>query len=429
MDFWYKTNPNVLTSVNFPKERKFIYPTTDKYTFMFRITDKAFNTVLDHPYLVTANYIEYFFNEKTQKNEQRFVSYFMKKCSDTLAVKNPTLSDKNLQDWFCLEWEKVQELVLERYKDTMTEYKPFLGGQVGDENYSMIYFAVTNFFYDMKAKKTEHVDMQNIIDFSIKNNPYANFSMPSYTLNSESIEEPIYKFNQDEYTLIDVNTNKWEYFYMENINFTDNTGWIFDNFEKKETISKFSYKYAPNLNNLSEQKQKLFAFNVPIFVMSNRETKINRSFMQLQDLIAQVGGTIKAIILFFSSIINFYVVYQRDLFLLDHVFGVFKNPQSKITPETTKISQEVSSQKVNTLVKISEKINLVPKLSFVTYYFRCCFKQSKEVDEFSNVIRRGRSYVSERLDILYFLKIFEKFEKMKELVLTEDQINELEAHN
>ena len=152
MDFWYKTNPNVLTSVNFPKERKFIYPTTDKYTFMLRITDKAFNTVLDHPYKINASYTEYFFNEKTQKNDWRFVSYLMKKCSDTLAVKNPTLTDKNLQDWLCLEWEKVEELVLEKYKDTLKEYKPFLGGQVGDENYSIIYFAVANSFYDYKTK-------------------------------------------------------------------------------------------------------------------------------------------------------------------------------------------------------------------------------------------------------------------------------------
>ena len=58
-----------------------------------------------------------------------------------------------------------------------------------------------------------------------------------------------------------------------------------------------------------------------IFYMKNDILQINRSYMKIQDLGAEIGGLMKFIMVFSSLIVNPYNLYSRNEHLFNELFS------------------------------------------------------------------------------------------------------------
>ena len=158
LDFYQKTNPE--TSRNDFEHDKSQYIPLKSYDYMIRIGNSSNYNSLSYPYRPFGGY-EYFI--KTADGTLKSLcntGAILSPCSATSAIKNYSVKDFNLSDWFCIDIAKITNNCKKQMN--VEFFEPFLGGTIGDESVGYITFGVGNFVQNQERKIIEHISIEEL---------------------------------------------------------------------------------------------------------------------------------------------------------------------------------------------------------------------------------------------------------------------------
>ena len=149
-----------------------------------------------------------------------------------------------------------------------------------------------------------------------------------------------------------------------------------------------------------------------------------RNFMKVQNLFAIIGGFVKIIIMSFGISLFYFVIYRRNLALVKRCFRFRVGEPS----DSLSIQIDNTVTKVNNLIKPTvnkSKVKAVLKLSFCSYWFGCC-RNSEERTGVVEVMVLLFKEIERRLDVEYLMRTYEEVKELKRLLLSEEQLRELD---
>ena len=149
----------------------------------------------------------------------------------------------------------------------------------------------------------------------------------------------------------------------------------------------------------------------------------SRSFMKVQQLAAVMGGMTKSIFNLFAVYAMFQAINSRDDVLQKEFYRV----KVVANPNFSNVQLQEDPTKVNTVIGVKRESSNLEKCSLWLYLMRSCCKNAEELSK-ERVIEQMRSYMHVKMDVMYLFKQFEEFSRMKEMVLTEEQIELLEGN-
>lgn len=152
-----------------------------------------------------------------------------------------------------------------------------------------------------------------------------------------------------------------------------------------------------------------------------------RSYKKIQDVLAEIGGFIQTLYIFFLVFSypfiskKYYEKIVNLIFNFQDSKSVKSHQLAKIMAKNKKeiISQNLDLKKENfakSLVKIKNR----PPLKLSYWEFFKGFLSTKKKNNLAKIYR-GKKAVDEKLDIPYILKKFYEIDKLKMLLLNEDQ--------
>ena len=164
---------------------------------------------------------------------------------------------------------------------------------------------------------------------------------------------------------------------------------------------------------------KRFGIFTQFFNLGKKETIIKRRYMKVQDLMAIIGGFVKAVMLIFGFFAETYSKFKNISKIGDKLDqSTVDVVQSNNESADIRIAREARSNAIEKKLKGQEQ------LSFWSYYCKC-WRVSETEKKAKEYYLKILNYVHERLDIEYFLEHFNKFDEMAKIVLNEEQVERM----
>lgn len=140
--------------------------------------------------------------------------------------------------------------------------------------------------------------------------------------------------------------------YLKNIDFITDGGFLLKHYLQFKESNEFTYKQNTSNSNLLEYSLRF----------SHYRDVYSRGYTQIQEIIAQIGGLIKAIRLFTSIFYKFYSQFKFQLFLINEIycFNETKNSQNIKNNNST-----ISMNLVNNFMKNDNKTMIVMNIQIL----------------------------------------------------------------
>ena len=153
--------------------------------------------------------------------------------------------------------------------------------------------------------------------------------------------------------------------------------------------------------------------------------------MKLQDVVAQVLAFFKGILSISMYFVVSYSLYNLGYEMIDGHFEVNKSYKLHKADATIHVQE---AEKVDTIVEISkenikkadEEQRISEKVGFFCYIFSGCCRKNIQLKGQIEFYRLARDYIDERLDVMNILMLTDKFERLVEMTLSEEQQIELQ---
>ena len=436
IDLYLRKNPRVtlnnLVSENYEK----MYFDNHNSTFAFRIEDV-------NGQFYKNNSIIQDFNISIQSLELDSFGKWVLLKDIHLQLKNctelPNIDEMeenyniNLDSWYCIDFDNVD----------------YLEG-----------------FWDGEFNRFLRIDTHQCINSTSNNNSCANFDTIQSEINNKvthnqlffsylymrgiakvsNVSHPIATTLSNIYDVLDVRVTKRKYQFYKQIELENDYGWIFPQIDKSivycvdHEISDFVLKDSEN-NSLLHRNVIYMGKNIDYY---------SRSFMKIQELLAQIGG--------FSKILNilFLMIYQKIGLLIKYKKIIKKIPlaNSQIIPNNPihiSIKEDLQKEVYNNINKsilscekqkneenfssIEKKIqsldlqkllsiNDEPKISIssLLYLKSLCRKVTDSQKAIIDDFIKNREYIRNVFDVVTLVKFFKEFQFLKEIILNEEQI-------
>jgi hypothetical protein len=197
-----------------------------------------------------------------------------------------------------------------------------LGGYWGAPFTNLIYLLVDS----CNEEKTKCSSMDEIRSLfpGTENNLFYAMLYPTYYFTPDNITNPLNYNYYYFYQAVDLNIIKKNVFFFKDILCDDDTGWIFNSVEASKIfsfdylINDFYFKSDKDYINPSKDTNTLIFMNALYF--NKDPIYLKRSFMKFQDLIALVGGLVKALMVAFSFMANYYNYTGMNVDLINKFF-------------------------------------------------------------------------------------------------------------
>ena len=230
----------------------------------------------------------------------------------------------------------------------------------------------------------------NCDDFLEKSLPNFSISamLPDYQLDISNFNSPLTYLLKSTSALINKDFNSGKLIAMENNQLQSDVGWLFNSVENTNYFIQGSerYTFAP-YNELDKELYKLM-IDAP-----NVLKKYSRSYVKLQEVIANVGGFMKALMMIASFINKGY----SDYIFLKRIEAVFEPAELNLKAKNIKkpiINNMVLANQKESVddLKIAEvkfktgvgvtTMNMmeVSAYSYLKYVFRNCCRKKKDVE-------------------------------------------------
>jgi hypothetical protein len=304
----------------------------ENFIYAFRIDDQDGNLV-NRPdiFYLEPHYIVY---KKTVNGSQKIVDRIMKyhRCLPEDVNFNSIYKVQNMKDWYCLdEINNTTGLVV--------------GGMYDSDLIQYVKIRLFN------CKRGSSIDpnykvtcSKNITEINNLFNNYVYFSMilQNYFMDVNNYTDPFQVGFNNLYETVDTKITKKIYYYFKEGIIEDKKGWISDD----ETKLK--------LYGMDRVKTDFFSSGADLFDMEFYQANLyfdkiietfNRRYMKLQELLANIGGVLKAITFVLAYIIGYY----NDYYLYHYLINNYYFPDE--------MESRNSVQKLNIYNRESVKIN------------------------------------------------------------------------
>ncbi len=270
LDFYTRDNPRILSQEKFPEERT-IYDTINETTFpvmfeFFLADGTPFN--ISNIFYPTLSY-----TNATRLDSYNFEFIQGIPIEITKCLDNPKYIIKNGID------------MTNKYCAKYLENMHFMA----DDN--MIYDALTLEFRVCDPKNITRCTDYNILNKVLSMQPVVNILFPSIKFYPWNANQPLINTYISKYFYVNKNLLRSDYFYLKKVKFYDDSGWLIKSEQEKDgyDIAETEFFYDIVLENQIIQKNIIYSVH---FSMTYSYNYKSRSYMKLQELIANVGGVL-----------------------------------------------------------------------------------------------------------------------------------------
>ena len=415
MDFFFKKNPNVLDSDVIHDSMQEIFPTTEQYPFMIRYMKDSLPNPPNMPIRINMQYLDFRTNKENNVKELYCrVREVKTNCAETPLKGDTRFAEENLNDWFCFDFEKVRKTCAEMTNNP--KYKPYIGGYVQDDRLGYIQLSLSN---SERNNKGELVYQSKLNEVKKLDAFMLDIRYPKFYLRKEEVKDALMTTTEVERFNLRANSFRFEYRYMKKVTLHDDVGWISESIETTNSIDldNISPQYYTN----TLEKEGWINFFDSIFLINRNEKVYKRRFMNLSDVISRVAGSLSPIIICFRFLVEFYNVFVRDHELIESLFDpidFLAKPEERIKYVNKDSRMEESRIDLETP---KEEI----KIGFITYYFGFIFRKNPILTKSKEFFATARGIMERKMDVRSILEFNEKFEKLCQLILTDEQKNEV----
>ena len=425
-DLFYKKNPNVTLNDLVHLETKKVELSNEKFSIMFRL-DNNLGLSYDlnnFPYQFRAAYHHYKYDEK--RNLTKYCNpagyEFVTKCSNTKAKLNPALEKENLDLWMCFDMEKIKTVCRKEIGAKEPDYEPTFGGYMDEDEFAGLRLDVVNYIYDNEKKEYLYVATKEETD---KIDIILHLRYPNVSYDSKQPGSPLKVYYESQNIRLDRNTIIYENRFMKLVTANDDFGWLYPNITSQSVIAPQNV----NLQNLpllqGNEGDKVWKNFFRTLIWNNKnEKEYNRNFMKIQNLLAIVSGMLKSFLVVFGIT----AVYKANKDRSEELRERFYKLKIKVSSDVSIHPLAKEATHVNTIVQLDKQVEKnYDRLSFFVYILRSCLT-SAEMTRKLRIYEKMQAYMEEKFDIMYLLKVFEQFAKMKYVVLSEEQKELIESN-
>ena len=423
LDFYNKTNPEV--SANDYEHDNFQSIPVSAFNYMIRIHDQIGTSSPLSPYKPHGYYEESIRNDKGGYDVFCATKGVISKCSETNAVNNPALKSLILSEWYCIDVEKIKE-----YCNSVTNqsnYEPHIGGFIGDERVGYINIGVFNTLFGTGGKIIETSTINEMNSNKIRG---IDLGIPKFYFDANKTKGALITKMEIDRIPLDIETNRFEYRFLKQVSLIDDIGWLTEKLDKSHSIVVEKIQQSLIKNNLT-QEGSVRIFSTAIW-MKRSQLDFKRRFMKLQDVVTQVLAFFKGIFSICMYFVVSYALFKLTDEMIDGYFEVNKN--YKVNKPGANIHVQ-EADKVDTIVNNSSgKIKksdvnqgFNEKIWFLAFSFSGWYRQSVEQKSRIEFFKQARDFIDGRLDVMNILMLTDKFEKLVEMALSEEQQIELQS--
>jgi len=365
-DFYYRTNPKVLSQKKVSENYTKINISSRNLTIFWRMEDEE-GTEIDFSGIL---YPVLYYSSMEKNNQTKNLEFAMpqknlkmKRCNETL-IEGHFEKFQSPDQWYCMDFDTENLLLGENWDGNFLYYFEFtLNVCNRDKN-------------GMRTKECS--DFESLKQY-FKKQIYISIYFPSIYFDFTDFENPLKIEYKIHYSHITRNLLRYDecFFNLPLIN--DDRGWIFNDFKDDTSISldycdrNYHIKYDDDY--LDENSSDII-YSISIYLGKSFPYYI-RSYTKFQDLAAIVGGFIKIVTLFFSFINYYFNNFERDEFLINYFFNI-SDEEKELKDLRLKIVSKEG-------ILINKNLNLeLNKNSYCHKEIK--IKNNKKNDEFSNII-------------------------------------------
>lgn len=264
----------------------------------------------------------------------------------------------------------------------------------------------------------------------------ANFAIFFTTdaVDSNNFEKPITSYGYEIFTPISFSTLTYIEMLFGHYNFITDVGFLFQDLEQFNSASYISDRQV-----LSFSSDLVVQIDMKL---DKIKTIYNRKYDKLQNVLAEIGGIIKALMIFSNMLILPFVRLKFRLNLANTIFTFKTDKATKGFIKKLKKNKITSSENDNNNImkeKLKEKpleLSLEKKkkrdgyqksettkvqISYFRYFLNCVNNSTSRAAK--KLLNQGLAQIDEVLDISYIMKKIVEIDLLKILLLTEEQNN------
>ena len=297
------------------------------------------------------------------------------------------------------------------------------GGYLNDV-FQFIKLSVVTCMNDTKQPDIICKDSQAVQDALINNQVTVALIFTQNTVDENNYESPVqqylYTLNWD--TNPGVNTLSTDLFlneyqistddglWSENWSVTNQTTHLVDVPQERMQFSSVDY-----IDSTNYEIFKLY------FRKSNNIVRIRRVFPKIQQMMATIGGIFSLIMTLAGIVMMFYTRHMYYTAIADRLYE-FQTDEKKDEPQDLPSSYTPCKNIARNFVKYSEKGMMKLNYNFFDYIYSvtfglCCPRRKEKL------CKKGIELVKKDIDILQIVRRLQELEKLKLVLLNEDQIN------
>ena len=437
-DMFNRLNPDTSVSQIYQPSPGPTWITKDQYSFVFGMQDSNGNHFIDEE-IYTAT-LFYGHRDQTTKQDQLDIIP-LERCSQADMPNNPKIQEYynnialSLSDLYCISSNYTGELVIQGAWDQ------------AQFNYLELFIAPCNSSQRTCKSEKEINDM-------LKTSFYAFYSV-DHLFDLRNYQDPAQEIGRDYFTETTTSLKKIISRYLKTTHVSDDSGWITDDTTVKD---HFSFDSDKESFELLTQTDYLVDF---IIRKSAYETILTRKYKKIQNVFAEMTGFLQiiftALFMFSNPFIKkeYYESLTNSIYNFEVDEEVKKKKRGSKKKKSKGAQHHENMQTFRTLMMDKEKemeiiqddknsVASIKKdkekkkgeqelanklfklkesplnLGFMDL-FKSLFISESELDIKKNQRNKGVSSIFAQLDIKYILKKFAEIDKLKLLLLNEDQ--------
>lgn len=320
-ELYLKQHPITVTSVTFDVDPPVTPLTFDNFALFVGLEDSSFNYYIDN---TIVNVSIQFVNQSAYQDGNDFIfkkeniNIPLQRCNLTENFPNfqDLFSNFNLKNLLCIKPEAQEKLQISgAYSSSLFQY-------------INIILATCKNGTEVVCKSQEEIDAKINGGYFVVDTINSIFNPANYTFPKKNIIK-------DYFTTISNKYYKKINYYMKRNDFKTDSGFLMS--EYQET----SYLGLDTIEELFDFRQLNSFLEVHIRMSNNRDI-YTRSYVKLQDVIAQMGGLVKGVILILTVILYTYTELSYSEFIINYLYPHSQITEKKLRQSPIRLSKKQS---------------------------------------------------------------------------------------
>ena len=414
LDLWNRSNPTVVPNEVTHVDPQFVNLSDEIFPFMvnLRFFD-GFNTP-NKGYKLLAEYHDWRQDEKGEWKGVCLVHHeTLTDCTKHSAQKLDYYKDVELVDFKCVDFKKIEAQCKKQSQDP--NYEVLFGGTISDRIRRYIRLTVVNYIFN---EKREVIYVSPESELYLDQQTHLHIRYPAVALNNQLVNDPLITTGNEEQHLLFKDTYKFQFKWFKMVTFLDDKGWLGESIQTTTSIEK-DLETTDFFNSRVWNDERRVFFQTVIF-LSHKEQQHHRRYIKLQDVLAISASFMKGI----ASACWLYVLWQGqkqlDNKLIEDIFN-FEEKQAKANVP------EIKDNSLMSTLAVAKKTKDALNPGFLACCFNSCWsKKSTKVN--IEVLTSAIAFVHRKIEVTSIIRLFNEFEKTKEIVLSNEQNQEVENY-